>query len=180
MVIIKNKNLIIIGKTVLICIVAILTGSGCGYHVGTMMHPQIKTVAIAPIKNETMEPLVTQLMRKQLAQQFQVDGSLRLKSLETADCIVYARILQVRTTESAEDSTNADMTYRTAQWALEIKLEFVVIIPGRRKPLVHRSTVIGKASFDVTNDQNTARRSGLDAACLSVAKKVVANTTEAW
>ena len=28
--------------------------SSCGYQLGNMMHPQIKTVAIADVKNESM------------------------------------------------------------------------------------------------------------------------------
>jgi hypothetical protein len=153
---------------------------GCGYHVGSMMHPQVKSIAIAPVKNETLEPLATQYMRKQLAQQFQRDGSLTLKSLETADCILYGRILKVVTNETAEDSYDQDMTYRSAQWGLTIEFEYVVMIPGRKDPLVNRRIVKGTASYDVTNDHNIGRRVGLDQAAMEAARQAVIYTTEGW
>jgi hypothetical protein len=171
----KGSAFVISASLILLSVLA-----GCGYHVGSMMHPQVKSIAIAPVKNETLEPLATQFMRKQLAQQFQRDGSLSLKSLETADCILYGRILKVETTESAEASYDQDMTYRAAQWGLSIEFEYVVMIPGRKEPLVNRRIVRGTASYDVTNDHSIGRRVGLDQAAMETARKVVIYTTEAW
>ena len=48
--------------------------SSCGYHMGSMMHPQIKTVAIAEVRNETREVLAGTIMRKQLAERFGDDA----------------------------------------------------------------------------------------------------------
>lgn len=159
-----------------ICVVL----AGCGYQVGSIMHPQVKTIAIAPVKNETLEPNVSALIRGALSEQFMVDGSLKVKSLETADCVLYGRVVSVETIQTAEDSYDADMTYRAAQWALQIKFEFVVLIPGRKKPLIPKRQVVGVTRYDVTSDHNIARRNGLKQACFHTAEDVVQYTTEAW
>ena len=52
--------------------------TSCGYQVGSMMHPQIQSIAVADVKNDTKEPYVSSVMRGNLAEQFQVDGSLKL------------------------------------------------------------------------------------------------------
>ncbi len=74
------------------CLLVFLSTSSCGYRVGSLMHPQIKTVAIADVKNETTEVLASAIMRKLLAERFQFDNSLKIVSLDKADCIVYCRI----------------------------------------------------------------------------------------
>ena len=51
---------------------------GCGYRVGSLMHPQIKTVAVAPVQNETVEYNLTAQVRNLLCERFMVDGSLKL------------------------------------------------------------------------------------------------------
>ena len=71
--------------------------SSCGYHMGSMMHPQIKTVAIAEVRNETREVLAGTIMRKQLAERFQFDNSLKITTPEKADCIVMYRIKRILT-----------------------------------------------------------------------------------
>ena len=54
---------------------------GCGYHLGSIAHPQIKTVAIAEVKNETYEVLAASLLRSILAERFQFDNSRTLTSM---------------------------------------------------------------------------------------------------
>ena len=51
---------------------------GCGYQVGSLMHPQVKTVAVAPVVNETVAYNVAAEMRGLLCECFITDGSLKL------------------------------------------------------------------------------------------------------
>jgi len=66
--------------------------SGCGYRVGSLMHPQIKSIAIAPVSNDTMLYNASAQMRGALAECFQTDGSLKVAGEGTADCILYAKV----------------------------------------------------------------------------------------
>ncbi|OGV44298.1 MAG: hypothetical protein A2X48_08360 [Lentisphaerae bacterium GWF2_49_21] len=154
--------------------------AGCGYQLGSVMHPQIKTIAIAPIKNETIEMMATQFMRQSLAEQFELDNSLKVKGLEEADCVLYGKIVSVKTTSIGYDSHNDDQTYTPAEFSLEVKFEFVVIIPGRAKPLVNNRQVIGRASYQVAMDNDIARRRGIQQACREAAEQIVIDTVEAW
>lgn len=157
----------------------ILVG-GCGYQMGSIMHPQVQSIAIAPIKNETIEQMATQYMRQALAEQYDIDHSLKVKSLEEADCIIYGRILEVKTTSIGFDSMNDEQTYMPAEFALRIKFEFIVIVPGRAKPLINTRQVYGEATYQVAADHDIARRRGVQQACRDAAQKAVVYTVEAW
>lgn len=157
-----------------------LAVSGCGYHLGSVMHPQVETIAIAPVKNETLEEIATPAMRQALSEQFQFDNSLKLKTVEEADCVLYGRITKIRTTAIGFDSTNNEQTYAPAEFALEITFEFAVIIPGRSKSLINTREVTGKAAYQVAADNEIARRRGIQMACRDAAQKVVVYTVEAW
>jgi hypothetical protein len=154
--------------------------SGCGYQMGSLMHPQVKSIAIAPIVNETLEPLASAQMRKALCEQFQFDSSLKLKQLETADCILYGRIIDVETTATSEDTYDNEQTYRAAEWSVQITFEFVVMVPGRKEPLVNTRRVTGSAKYQVMADQAITRRRGVEQACREAAEQAVIYTTEAW
>ena len=170
-------------KKVLICAaipLLCLAVSGCGYHMGSVMHPQVQTIAIAPIKNETLEEFATPCMRQALAEQFQIDNSLSVKTVEAADCVLYGRITKIKTTGIGFDSTNNEQTYTPAEFALEITFEFTVIIPGRSKSLINLRQVSGKAAYQVTADNEIARRRGIQMACRDAAQKAVVYTVEAW
>ncbi len=154
--------------------------SGCGYHMGSLMHPQIKTIAIAPIKNNTLEPYGSAAMRAALCEQFQFDGSLKVVSLEKADCILYGRITQVTSKGTIDDSYDNKQTYRPSEWEVTIEFEFEVVIPGRKKPLVNKRVVAGSAKYQVMADQAVTRRRGLKQACINAARDTVVYTVEAW
>jgi len=169
--------------------------TGCaGYQNGTLMNPNYKTIAIAPVKNNTMEPLASTYLRKMLAEQFLMDGSLRVVDARDADCILYATIDDVETTGVGYESTANEDDYRPAEWSLAMKARFIVIVPGQSRPLVwngqKRKTgrdeydlarkVSGTARYAVAADQHAARRNGVEQLCLDVAEEIVEYTTEGW
>ena len=82
----------------------LLFASGCGYQIGSLMHPQIKTIAIAPVVNDTLAYNASAEMRNLLSEQFMRDGSLKVVSLSKADCQVFVRITQVAFSEITERS----------------------------------------------------------------------------
>ena len=152
----------------------------CGYRMGSMMHPQIRTVAIADVKNNSMEVLASSLMRKILAERFQIDGSLKIVDMDKADCIVYCRILSVESSGVTWDNSRTGSDFRPTEIAISLSGEFTVLIPGQAKPLVPNRPVSGRALYQVQADPAIGRESGLAQACLAMAKMVVQYTTEAW
>lgn len=154
--------------------------SSCGYRVGSLMHPQIKTIAIADVKNESAEPLGSALLRNTLAERFQFDNSLKLASLSTADCILYARILGVENNSVTWRSYDNEQTYRPHEFRISVAVEFTVLIPGQAKPLVQRSVLSSSVTYLFTNDPAIGRQNGLKQAFLRVSDSIVRATTEAW
>ena len=173
------KQIKIIAATVLLATV-FATFQGCGYKMGSIMHPQVKSIAIAPITNDTLEPFASAQMRQALCEQFQWDNSLKLKTLQTADCILYGKIVEVRTRASAEDTTDNAQTYRASEWSVSVIFEYVVMIPGRKEPLIGKRRVSGSAKYQVAADQAITRRRGVLQACRNAAEQAVIYTTEAW
>ncbi len=174
-----------IGRRVLtLTLLALLAGlffqSGCGYHMGSLAHPQVKSIAIAPIPSDALDPMAGPYMRQLLSEQFQFDASLKVEGLQEADCILYGRIINVRTTAVGHDSYDAEQRYTPSEWTLEVKFEFSVLIPGREKPLVGTRQVLGSATYQVMADHEATRKLGLRQACRDAAEKAVVYTVEAW
>ena len=155
---------------------------GCGYHVGNITHPQIKTVAIADVKNETYEVLAAALFRTILAERFQFDNSLKLTSMEKADCIVYARITNVSNSSitGRYNSKTDDENYRANEYQLTVSVQYLVRMPGRGQPLVPQSNAVGFSKYLFSHDPAIGRISALKQALLRVSNNIVSATTEAW
>ena len=158
----------------------LIFGSSCGYHLGSMAHPQLKTIAIAPVKNDTLEPMAADIMRQQLCEQFQVDGSLKLVSLQEADIILYCKISKVANKDISWHSTDRQVTYRPFMFTLEITSEFSVVMPGRGEPVIPSRGVSETATYEITADPEQGRSNGVKQACYNSARKMVEYTVEAW
>jgi len=166
----------------LLAALALLVCGGCGYRIGSLAHPQLKAVAVAPVQNETVEYNLTAQVRNLLCERFMTDGSLKLVDEKEADCIVYARITDVKFSEvswAKQDKAQDDL-YVPNQWHVNLSIEFSVIIPGRAEPLVKPRTVTGGADFETGPDQMTGRLNGVRQAAYAAAKNVVASFTEGW
>ena len=155
--------------------------SSCGYyHMGSMMHPQIKTIAISTIRNDTREPLLTELARTQIAARFQSDNSLKLVSKEEADCILYVRLVDVKTSMRRYKPSYEDDDYRPAEFHLNLTAEMEVLIPGRSEPLIRKRTVSGDSNYEYNVDPQVGKYYGMRQACFELGGKIVEYTTEAW
>lgn len=151
---------------------------GCGYRMGSMMHPQIKTIAIAPVKNYSREALAAIVMRRLLTERFMFDGSLKIVPMEKADCIVYCQINSVSQTAVVwEDKDEED---RPSEFNLTISGNFVVLLPGRTVPLVKKRPVSASCTYQFLTDPAIGKESGLTQACLQMANLIVQYTVEAW
>ena len=153
--------------------------SSC-YHMGSLMHPQIKTIAISTIRNDTREPLLTELARNQIAARFQSDNSLKLVSKEEADCILYVRLVQVNTSMRRYNPGYEEDEYRPAEFRLQLTAEMEVLIPGRSEPLIPKRTVSGSANYQYNVDPQVGKYYGMRQACFDLGGEIVQYTTEAW
>lgn len=158
----------------------LLTVTSCGYHVGSIAHPQIRSIAFAPVVNETYLPNASEYMRQALSEAFQKDGSWKVVSIEKADCIMYGRLVNVTTTAPDITVSAGSINYMTNQFGLTLTYEFTVIVPGRPQPLVPTTQVSGYVQYQVPVDYYVAQQSALQAACYQTALDAVYATVEAW
>ena len=158
---------------------AALALCGCGYRIGSLMHPQINSIAVAPVVNETVVYNLAPQVRSLLCETFQQDGSLQLRRESNADCIIYARITDVKFTSSTWSSTYDDQNYVPTEWSVSVTIEYTVVIPGELKPLA-KGEATGNASFMTGADMEAGRANGTRLAAFDAAKKVVHNVTEGW
>ncbi len=169
-----------IAKSLLLSVILLTLLPGCGYRIGSLMHPEIKSIAVAPVKNRTLGYHLAADVRKVLCERVMVDGSLKLKDLGTADCILYATVTDIHFSEVADVSRDQGDNYHANEWSATVKIKFTVIIPGRKKPLLPPTEVDGTANFQGYGDIETGREQGVQQACYDAATKVVQAITEAW
>ena len=160
-------------------IAAVMLISGCGYKVGYLGHPQLTTVAVAPVSNDTLSYNASSVLRQKLSEVFTTDGTMKLKSLTQADCIVYARIVIVNYAQSSGRLSDED-DFLPVEWNVTVEAEFSLVIPGRGKPLIGPQKVTGTAEFISDIDLENARTNALNQALFKVARTIVSNVTEAW
>lgn len=165
--------------TVVAAFLAVVIG-GCGYRIGSIMHPQIHSIAIAPVTNETAAYNVGPQVRGLLCECFQQDGSLQLKRESNADCILYARVTHIEFKKSSWSSYNDAEKYVPIEWKVTMTIEYSVVIPGDLKPLMPKKNAKGSATFMTGADMEAGRVSGIRQAAFDASKKIVHAVTEGW
>ena len=158
---------------------ATLLVSGCGYRIGSLMHPQINSIAIAPVTNETVAYNLAPQVRGLLCEVFQQDGSLQLRRESNADCILYARITKIGFSSVTTSSIYDDDNFVPSEWKVNVTIEYSVVIPGELKPL-SKGTTTGSATFMTGSDMETGRTNGIRLAAYDASKKIVHRVTEGW
>jgi hypothetical protein len=177
---IKYKDMKVKRNYLLLSFSIMLFSAGCGYNVGNISNPQIKTIALAPIKNECVLPNMSEYMRNALSEAFEVDGSYDIKNMYTADCILYGRISDAEVTAVDIRSSTGGTTFVTREFNMAITFEFTVVIPGQANALVPTTSVQGNAQYSVPVDQFVAQQNGIKQASWDAANKVVWSCTESW
>jgi hypothetical protein len=111
---------------------AVLCGwfCGCGYTVGPLGHPQLESVAVAPVINDTLAYNASAALRGLLCERITTDGTLKLKTVESADCIVYAKVKKVEYQALNYGSMpNGDDTLLANEWSCTVTVSFSLILP---------------------------------------------------
>ena len=162
-----------------LCAAVLLLAPGCGYRIGFTGHPQISSVAVAPVVNETLFYNAAGMLRSHLCERITTDGTYELRRESDADCVIHARVLNLKFSQLSW-SAKEDEKYFPEYYQVTAKVEFSVILPGRVKPLIGPRNVTATAMFDHIIDLETARRNGVKQALWQAAKKVVDGVTESW
>jgi hypothetical protein len=168
----------------LLCLITACTS----YRAGSVMHPQITSIAIGEFANATDEPALAVQLRKKLAEQFMRDGSVRLDDSRHADVILVGTVRRYDISRAAaakvrdeEDFPDDRSTYRTSIYNADVEVDFQLLVANQsRRLLIPSQTVTGSADFPEMPDLNITRQSGLQQALHDAAGQIVAAITEAW
>lgn len=161
------------------CAALLLLAPGCGYRIGFTGHPQISSVAVAPVTNETLFYNAAGMLRSHLCERITTDGTYELRRENDADCIIHARVLRFDFYQLSWSAKDDDQFF-PEYYKVMATVEYSVILPGRVKPLIGPKKVTASAMFDHIIDLETARRNGVKQALWQAAKKIVDGVTERW
>ena len=169
---------------------AIFYGVGCGhYEAGSLMHPQIDTVFISPVENQTDVSGLGSQIRRFVASRLMRDGSVKISSREKADAILSLRLKNYATSEAGSakirdeeliDDEDEDEEYQTSVYEANMDVEMRLSVPGREEPVLDWQTVSGDALYSRLPDMVQTRRAGLRQAASHTAENIVTRFTEAW
>lgn len=157
-----------------------LLGTSCGYHMGSTMHPQVHNIGIGKVVNDTAIYNASVQLQQQLAEQFMWDGDLKVVNLGNAQSIIYSRIVSIGYNQIAGRNTVDDGIYKPSDWRVRVIVEYSVILPGEREPLIPKRQVEGIAFFRSQFDLEVERSRAIKMALNDAAKKIVQGTTENW
>ena len=167
----------------LLLVLAVSFLAGCsGYQVGHIMHPQIKTIAIGKIKNETDQPRLALFMKEKLKERFMQDASVKVVRLDqNPDIILNGKVVRYRVNFSgtvSQDEEDEDNGFFANISSASI--EFAYDVKTRKHWDVRKGRVSGSSEFTEIIDQLEEKRNALRRAAYEAAKETVIQITEAW
>jgi len=154
--------------------------SGCaGYHMGAARPKfmgDIQTIAVEPVKNDTMEPRLEILAANTIIKQIQQDGTYKIAPKDTADAILTTTITKIERDPARGVRGNVIAT-REFNLILTMKFQVTRRVSGA---VVESSATEGRTSFFVGNDVQQEERQALPLACENAAIRMVSQITEGW
>lgn len=174
---------------IIFAVVVLVVSTGCaGYRAGSLMHPDVDSVTIAPVRNRSDAPGAGAILQRELAIAIARESGLTLAPPEKADARLIATISTIdyrsaargRTADS--DSSGVDEgTYRTRLYRAEVTLEVSLApLDAASAARLEALEVKGTADVGTTADVAQARTEGARQALQNAARKAVLQIAEAW
>jgi hypothetical protein len=157
---------------------AALLLNGClGYRVGSLLPPDLETIAVPTFENLTQEPLLENVVTDAVIAQIQIEGGLKVVPQAQADCILVGKIhkfslVPLRYDRNDRGVPNEYRAVITASYVLEDNRSGEVI---NQRPLLS-----GEKDFILGGDLISAKRSALPEAAEDLAHDIVESVVEAW
>ncbi len=166
-----------------VALLALAAGlAGCGYHVGPLTHPQLRRLAVAPVRNETNDGRLAALAAEKLRNRLVQEGSVQLVSTPQADAVLETTVKTARIYSRGTVEVNAgddrQQAYRTTLYGVEVEVEYTLIRQGRA--VLAPRTIMGTGEFSELPDLDTMRLQGYRQALTAAADRVISDVTEAW
>ena len=157
---------------------AVLLG-GCGYRIGFTKHPQLNSIAVAPVINETEIYNASSDMRMMMTEVVMKDGTYKLSDLQRADAILYITVDNIAFGEATRATISDQLEYRPDEWRVMLKVSYKLIIPGRGKPLL-QGKQFAEIRFQAGADVDSGRLKAVRQASYEAARKIITAIAEGW
>lgn len=157
----------------------------CGYTTKSALPPNLRSIAVAPIKNEIdysaaqrralYIPLIEVDIQRAIVNRFQFDGNLRLASPETANLVLRGQLVNYDRGELRTDSNDDVEEYR-----VYVSVNFELWDTARQEIRWSEAGFTGEGTFFVSGPKATSEQVAIDEAIQDLARRIVERTIEDW
>lgn len=151
---------------------------GCaGYRLGSMLPPEIKTVHIPVVENETLEPNIEFDVTQAIISRMQRDGSLEVASEGNADAMLSVTLTEYRLAPAVYEKERATAA---EEYRATIVARIVLTRTGTEEVVVENPRVMGDAVFPLLGDLTSSKRLVLPLVANDLAQDIVEKIVDYW
>ncbi len=153
--------------------------AGCGYRLsgtGKSLPPNVKSVAVVPFENRTLEPEIGTAMAEATQREVLRRGTLKLANAPGADAVLSGVIEEVELEPQAYDEEGLTTAYR-ARMRVSAKLERGGEVVWRSGDMEREEEVAITSNI---RDNHVRRRLALEAITEDVAEEIHLTLIEGW
>lgn len=171
----KNlKNSHRLHRLIIFILICVISGSGCGYRVGSLLPKDIKTIAVPMFTNKTPEPELEVIVTNGVIREFISDGTLRvIKEEENADTLLIGEII-----DYSREPLRYTQQEVTREYRLLIGVRLIFKDLRRNEVMWEIPRVEGEATFFVGASLPDSERLALPTAIKDLSHDVVEKVVE--
>ncbi len=158
-------------------VLSLILLSSCGYRIAYHLPPNIHSIAVPILKNETYQPGIEVPITNQIITKFLRDGSLKVRKERDSDLLLSGKITAYKRNAIAFDPEDSD---EPIQYRLYLRLGFILKDLRTNKVLWKISNLTGKTTYFVTGNYSKTESEALREATEDLAQKVVERVVEFW
>lgn len=167
----------------------VFLSTGCGYTSRTLLPENVRAVHVAPIKNaidlsseigdktryRVYRPGIEVELTDAVINRFVFDGHLKVSSLEEADAVVEAKVVEYRRDPLRYTDSDDVQEYR-----ISVVADVVVYRRPGRRVIWREKNLIGESSFFLSGARAISEDEAAALAVKDLARRVVEQTLEVW
>ena len=174
-------------KTLFPLLVLLSLLCSCAYHLGNpALHPEMKTLSIAEVLNQTPESSLTALFKNALAERIANEPGLRLASAASAEAAQLKLLIKALDNRSLaraklrddEDIDYEGDAYQTVLYRINAKVAYELYSPMSPGKLLRKGEVTGQADLPKLHDREVALRAALRQLAIDLARDLVVELSE--
>lgn len=166
-----------IGSWLAMALLTLIAATGCTtYEVGSALPPDIETIHVPPVLNQTGEPLLESEVTRALLRELQRDGTLRMTDAESADARLDVSLVKF---ETAPVRYERDDTKTATEYRMLIAAQVRLTRKNEAEPMMQR-VMHGDTTFTFFGDMASSKNTATPLAARDLAHDIVESMVEYW